>query len=99
MEEAMEKGIIHSSSRKPDMVLKEGNSNRPDMDDDRMSMRNDSNEGAPDDNDPDDNDDNDNTAVDDTPSGDGHSWSGSSNTQRSNTDLRPRSKLPTLHHK
>merc|ERR1712240_549810 len=54
-------------------------------------MRNNDHGGAPDDNDPDDNDN-------DIPSGDRHSWSGSSSTQRSSTDLRPRSKLPTLHH-
>ena len=53
------------------------------------------NGGAPDDNDPDDNDEGD----DDFPNGDRHSFTGSSNTQTSNAELRPRSKLPNLHHK
>ena len=62
-----------------------GSSNRQNRDDNRKSRRNDSHEGAPDDNDPDDNDDNDD-------SGDSQSLLGSSNIQHSNTDLKPRSR-------
>ena len=76
-----------------------GNSNRKKKDDSRKPKRNDSHGGSPDDNDPDDDDNNGDSRDDNTPSGDGHSLSGSSNTQRSHADLRPRSKLPTLHHK
>ena len=36
---------------------------------------------------------------DDSPNGDGYSASGSNNMHRSLADQRPRSKLPTLHHK
>ena len=76
-----------------------GNLNRKKNDNIRRPKRSGNHGGSPDGNDPDDSNNNEGSGDDDTPNGDDHSLSGSSNTQRSLTDLRPRSKLPTLHHK
>ena len=74
-----------------------GNPNRKRNDDTRRPKRSANPGGSPGGNDPDDNTDG--SEDDDTPSGNGHSVSGSSNMHHSLTDLRPRSKLLTLHHK
>ena len=76
-----------------------GNPNRKKNDDIRKPKRNGNHGGSPDDDDPDDIDNNRSSRDEDTPNGDGHFISGSSDTQCSQADLRPMSKLPTLHHK
>ena len=76
-----------------------GNPNRKKNYDIRIPKRSGNHGGSPDGNDPDDGDKNEGSGDDDTPNGDGHLISGNSYTPRSLTDLRPRCKLPTLHHK
>ena len=76
-----------------------GNPNRKRNDDTRRPKRSANPGGSPGGNDPDDGDNNEGSKDDDTPNGDCHSVSGSFNMHCSLTDLRPRSKLPTLHHK
>ena len=76
-----------------------GNPNKKRNDDIRRPKRSVNLGGSPGGSDLDDGDNNEGSRDDDTPNHNGHSVLGSSNMQCSLTDLRPRSKLPTLHHK
>ena len=74
-----------------------GNPNRKRDDDPRRPKKSGNLGGTPGGDDPD--GDADGNDDEDSPNGDGYSASGSNNTHRSLADQKPRSELPTLHHK